>query len=67
MNVITWSHVDNAEYILTKNGKALEVGENEFSVKDTAIEDGQDYEYVIYTVPKGLVVIIINSPVPVTK
>ena len=55
-NVITWTPVDNAEYILTKNGKAMTIVQDAYSVEDPAIEDGQEYKYVIYTAPKGLVV-----------
>ena len=55
-NVITWTPVDNAEYILTKNGKAMTIVQDAYSVEDSVIEDGQEYKYVIYTAPKGLVV-----------
>ena len=53
-NVITWTPVVDADYLLTKNGKAVSLITQDYSYVDSAIEDGQDYEYVIYTFPAGL-------------
>lgn len=55
-NEISWTPVSNAKYLLYKNGKNLNVGEDETFKEDNDIVDGVEYTYTVYTLPKDLVV-----------
>lgn len=55
-NEISWTPVSNAKYLLYKNGKNLNVGEDETFKEDKDIVDGVEYTYTVYTLPKDLVV-----------